>query len=211
MTWLSRMLAFDMNTTWPTYLRLEIVLCVALSWAPASSATDCVETVVIDSVEHKVTALWCGQALDSLQIAKSEALVQLPQEQTFEEYRIYVLPEVRNAFVRMAEAARKDSINLVVDSGWRSLSFQRRLIKRRMAAGDSFDEVLNSVAPPGYSEHHTGRALDLCPSMASFAFTDTYRWLTKRASEFGFFETLPQDPSAPLTWESWHWTFQTEK
>lgn len=187
-----------------------MVLAVALACAPVSCAAECDETVVIDSIEHQITDLWCGKALDSLQIVQPEALVQLPQEQTFESYRIYVLPETREAFVEMAQAAQEDSIYLTADSGWRSLAFQRRLIKRRMAAGDSFAEVLNSVAPPGYSEHHTGRALDICPSIARFAYTDTYRWLTEHAAKYGFFETLPQDPDAPLTWESWHWTYQAK-
>jgi LAS superfamily LD-carboxypeptidase LdcB len=44
------------------------------------------------------------------------------------------------------------------------------------------------------------------PSEAIFAFTETYRWLSEHAAEYGFFETLPEDPNAPLTWESWHWT-----
>jgi D-alanyl-D-alanine carboxypeptidase len=107
----------------------------------------------------------------------------------------------------MATAAHEDSVELIADSGWRSLSFQRQIIRKRMAAGDSFEEVLNSVAPPGYSEHHTGRALDLCPSEARFAFTETYRWLSEHGAEFGFHETLPKNPRAPLTWESWHWTY----
>lgn len=167
----------------------------------------CDETVIIDSVEYHVTELWCGRALDSTAIAKPEQLVQLPQELTYEDYRIYVLPVTREAFVNMAAAALEDSVELIADSGWRSLSFQRRIIRNRMAAGDSFDKVLNSVAPPGYSEHHTGRALDLCPSEARFAFTETYIWLVAHAAEFGFYETLPKDPHAPLTWESWHWTY----
>ena len=139
--------------------------------------------------------------------ARPSGLVPVPQELTFEDYRIYAPPEVRDAFGAMAAAAATDSISLQADSGFRSLGFQRRIMKRRLASGDSFDKVLLSVAPPGYSEHHTGRALDLCPSEANFAFTATYDWLRENAARFGFYETLPEDPAAPLTWESWHWTW----
>jgi len=191
-------------------LGLIVLLPLLLSLVSIAGADDCHETVMIDSVEYTVTDYWCGQMIDSSAIAKPEHLVKLPQELTFEDYRIYVLPQARDAFVKMAEAARKDSVELIVDSGFRSPAFQRRIINKRLASGDSFDEVLNSVAPPGYSEHHTGRAFDLCPSEARFAFTETYRWLKENASRYGFFETLPEDPNAPLTWESWHWTYRGE-
>ncbi len=173
----------------------------------ACPAGDCLETAVIDSVQYAVTDFWCGKALDSAQIAMPEQLVPLPQQLTFEDYRIYVLPQTCEAFVKMAEAARRDSIELIADSGFRSPAFQRSIIRRRMEKGDRFEKVLESVAPPGYSEHHTGRTLDLCPSEARFAFSDAYHWLKEHAPEYGFFETLPEDPAAPLTWESWHWTY----
>ncbi len=189
-----------------TVLKYSLLLAL---WSISLSCTaaDGDETIVVDSIEYTVTDLWRGRALDSTALATPDMLVQLPQESTFEDYRIYVLPVTRNAFAAMAAAALKDSVILIADSGWRSLSFQRRIIRTRMAAGDSFEEVLNSVAPPGYSEHHTGRTLDLCPSEAQFAFTPTYFWLTEHAASYGFHETLPEDPKAPLTWESWHWTY----
>lgn len=167
----------------------------------------CDETVTIDSTEYPIGDFWCGRRLDSTEIADPGDLVQLPQELTFQEYRIYVLPETRDAFVAMARAAEADSISLRADSGFRSPNFQRRIIRGRLERGDGFETILKSVAPPGYSEHHTGRALDLCPSEAIFAFTDTYTWLKKNAGEYGFYETLPEDPKAPLTWESWHWAY----
>ncbi len=195
---------------WRNYKRTcSWVLLVLLTGSP-TGAEDCTETVTIDSVEYRLSEFWCGRGFDRADIARPESLVQLLQELTFEDYRIYVLPQTRDAFTAMAEAARKDSVELIVDSGFRSLSFQRRIIRHRLAAGDSFEQVMNSVAPPGYSEHHTGRSLDLCPSEARFAYTAAYRWLKEHALEHGFFETLPQDPEAPLTWESWHWTHRPD-
>ncbi len=193
-----------------TYKWVPLLLTMVVGLVPfgLALAGDPAETVVIDSIEYQVSEFWCGQLLDSSEIALPIDLVQLPQELTYEEYRIYVLPQARDALVVMAEAALKDSIELIADSGYRSLSYQRLIVKNRLAAGDSFEEIQTSVAPPGYSEHHTGRALDLCPSEARFAFTDTYCWLTEHAAEYGFYETLPENPAAPLTWESWHWTWR---
>ncbi len=131
----------------------------------------------------------------------------LPQELTFEDYRIYVADDAGRAFVQMAVSAGDDSVALIVDSGYRSVAYQRRIIARRLAGGQSIARIMAFVAPPGYSEHHTGRAFDLVPSAAAFADTDTYRWLSQNAGRFGFKETLPAAGQDSAAWESWHWTF----
>lgn len=172
-----------------------------------AKASACDESFVIDSVDYKIPTQWCGKAIDSSLLAKPNQLRQLPQEYTYQDYRIYVLPEVREAFVQMAKAAAKDSIDLIADSGFRSLSFQRRIIRYRLSQGDEMMTILKSVAPPGYSQHHTGRALDLVPSEAKFAFTRAYTWLQENAEKFGFVETLPEDPTGESPWEAWHWYF----
>jgi len=184
------------------------VLCAGLAFT--IFAEDCEETVVIDDVEYTLPDPWCGQALDSTDIAEPSQLVRLPDELTFEDYRIYVLPETRDAFVKMAEAAKKDSIDLIADSGFRSPGFQLRIIKRRLERGDSIDDIFHSVAPPGYSQHHTGLALDLCPSEARFAYSDTYRWLKENAAGFGFVESMPEDRTGGSPWESWHWYYSVK-
>ena len=186
---------------------LTALLGLLSAMAIVSPSVACDDTIVIDSVTYNISNYWCGRRLDSSALAKPSDLVQLPQALTFETYRIYVLPATREAFVAMAAAAKADSVLLIADSGFRSRAFQARIIRRRLDQGDSFEKVLQSVAPPGYSEHHTGRALDLCPSEAIFAFSKTYAWLKKHAAKYGFYETLPEDPAAPLTWESWHWAY----
>ena len=169
--------------------------------------SSCQETVMIDSVEYAVSLRWCGKKIDSALVADPVVLVRLPEELCFEASRIYVLPETRDAFANMAEAARKDSVELITDSGYRSASFQERIIKRRMNEGSSFENVIRFVAPPGYSQHETGRALDMVPSEARFVYTDAYQWLKVNASEYGFYETLPEDSTGETYWESWHWYY----
>jgi D-alanyl-D-alanine carboxypeptidase len=168
---------------------------------------ECEETVVINSVAYRVPPRWCGKAIDSSLIADPATLVRLPDELSFEDSRIYVRRETRDAFVRMAAAARKDSVKLIVDSGYRSASFQRRIISRRMAEGASFKKVVRFTAPPGYSEHQTGLVVDLVPSEARFAHMLIYEWLRRHARTYGFVESLPEDPTGEAFWESWHWRF----
>lgn len=169
---------------------------------------ECSETITIDSVEYRVPAEWCGQRLDSSQIADPAKLVKLPAELSFEDYSIYVLPETRDAFVLMAAAAKKDSVDLIADSGFRSAGYQRRIISRRLAEGEKPDKVLSMVAPPGYSQHESGFALDLVPSEARFAKSEAYRWLKSHASKFGFFETYPDSAGRKHPWEPWHWAYR---
>ncbi len=172
-----------------------------------TSCGDTDSTIVIDSVEYEIPAKWESEKIDSALIADPETLKQLPQEFTYEEYRIYLTKETRDAFVEMAEAAKGDSVMLIADSGYRSANFQKRIIKRRMEQGDSFEKIMRFVAPPGYSQHETGRAFDLVPSEVEFAKTEMYAWLKENAAKFGFKETYPYEKDNPSRWEPWHWYY----
>ncbi len=166
--------------------------------------------MTIDSVEYELTEQWHGQKIDSLDYADKTKLVQLPNELTYQDYRIFLTAETRDAFVQMAEAAKRDSITLIVDSGYRSPEFQARIIKRRMKTGESFARVIRFVAPPGYSQHHTGKACDLVPSEVRFAKSRIYNWLKENASMFGFYETYPNNEESKLSWEPWHWFYKKD-
>ena len=93
------------------------------------------------------------------------------------ELGIYVTPETRDAVVAMAAAARKQGIRLEVDSGFRSYGFQKRVLEGLLAKGRPFLNAIRWTAPPGYSEHITGRALDFVPSDADFKDVPAYEWL----------------------------------
>ena len=187
------------------------MLLVAASFISSSAgAEDCHEKIVIDSVEYILPERWCGKKLDSLDIADPKKLTRLPDSLTFEDYRIYVLPETKDALLVMSSEARKDSVFLIVDSGFRSVGFQKRIIKNRLKAGEEYQKVINFIAPPGYSQHHSGLAVDFFPSEALFARTNEYLWLKNNAAEFGFYESYPEDSTGNIPWESWHWTFKSD-
>jgi len=190
-----------------------ILIALAVALAALLSAGSCraedPELVTIDSVAYELPERWIGQRIDSSMIAVGDTLVRLPYEFTYDSSRIYVTRATREAFLAMAEAAKKAGVLLQADSGFRSASFQRRIIRRRLAAGEAFARIARHVAPPGYSQHQTGRALDLVPSEARFAFTETYRWLKDHAGKYGFTETYPEltDDANGTWWESWHWMY----
>jgi D-alanyl-D-alanine carboxypeptidase len=187
--------------------QLLLVFFPLVSMLTSAGQTECVDSFLVDSTYYSVPELWCGLAVDSAMAADPASLVRIPEEYCYESYRIYVTPETRDAFVRMAQAATADSVNLIADSGYRSARFQERIFRRRLKEGESIEEILIKVAPPGYSEHQTGRAFDLVPSEAVFAHSEAYAWLIQHAAEFGFYETYPQNDSTSYPWEAWHWLY----
>jgi len=178
----------------------------------SSSAGACDETFALDSAVYPVPERWCGQLIDSSLLAVPDSLVRLPAELCWETYRIYVTRATREAFVAMAEAAARDSVSLIAKSGFRSARYQRELIRRRLREGQPLATVLKYVAPPGYSEHETGRALDLASSNGTFEKSPAYRWLKAHAEAYGFRETMPEPPvgcgeNEAIAWEPWHWYY----
>ena len=187
-----------------------LLLVVASLISFSTKAEDCHEKIVIDSVEYILPERWCGKKLDSLDIADPKKLTKLPDSLTYESYRIYVLPKTKDALSVMSSQARKDSVFLIVDSGCRSVGFQIRIIKNRLYAGEEYQKVSNYVAPPGYSQHHSGLAVDFFPSEALFAKSKEYLWLKNNAANFGFYEAYPEDSTGYIPWESWHWIFYSD-
>lgn len=110
----------------------------------------------------------------------------------------------------MDAAAQQDGIELLLVSGYRSIERQTEIIERKLAQGQTIDEILKVSAAPGYSEHHTGRALDLntpgCEALSeAFDQTDAFRWLEENAARFQFFLSYPKDNRHNIAYEPWHW------
>jgi D-alanyl-D-alanine carboxypeptidase len=123
-------------------------------------------------------------------------------------------PETAQAWQQMKDAARADGIGLEIVSAFRSVQRQVDIIRAKLDSGLSIDTILRSSAPPGYSEHHTGRAIDIntpgCdPLEGVFEETAAFRWLTANAQRFGFTMSYPRDNPFGYIHEPWHWCFQS--
>ena len=92
------------------------------------------------------------------------------------------------AFRAMARAAAKAGLDLRIRSGFRSHAKQKQLYKEYQRGQGHL------AARPGYSNHESGRALDIY-------ITDyrVYEWLKQHAAEYGFHRTVPG--------EAWHWEY----
>lgn len=120
-----------------------------------------------------------------------------------------------SAWVAMRSAASVDGIELVPFSGFRSYLYQKGLIAAKISRGVPIHEILRVLAAPGYSEHHTGEAIDVttigCPAAEEvFADTPAYKWLCVRAAEFGFKESFSKNNPHNLVYEPWHWKFHAK-
>lgn len=103
-----------------------------------------------------------------------------------------VLVEVNTAKALMAmkDAADKDGVYLQAWSGFRSNEKQQELYDA-WKSGQG-----NPAAKPGYSNHQSGRAVDI--NLLGVP-KETYAWLLKHAGKFGFKRTVPSEP--------WHWEY----
>lgn len=122
-------------------------------------------------------------------------------------------PATAEGWARMRDAASESGVILDLVSAWRSVDYQSRLIRKKLEAGQVMDDILCVNAAPGFSEHHTGRALDLntpgCePLTEAFETTVAFDWLTRYAAEFGFVMSYPRDNPFGIIYEPWHWAYQ---
>lgn len=118
------------------------------------------------------------------------------------------------AWGEMREAGKAAGIDLLLVSAFRTVDYQRAILDRKVAAGTPIDEILKVNTAPGYSEHHTGRAVDIatrgCPPLTeAFEDTDAFAWLTANASRFGFAMSYPRDNAYGIVYEPWHWCWRS--
>lgn len=120
--------------------------------------------------------------------------------------------DAAESWMRMMETAAKDGVSLQVVSGFRSVEYQRSLILRKLNSGEHIDSILKVNAAPGYSEHHTGRAVDVTAEgfealSESFDRSEFFRWLGNHAESFGFRMSYPKGNRHGFAYEPWHWMF----
>ncbi len=91
------------------------------------------------------------------------------------------------AWRQMCVSATSENIALKPYSGFRSYLHQKQLIKRKLDNGRLLDVILTETAIPGFSEHHSGRAVDVCAEgqfylSEDFEKTEAFAWLKGNAA-----------------------------
>lgn len=122
----------------------------------------------------------------------------------------WLAPRAARAFMRMREAATAAAIHLQPVSAFRSTAYQLDILRRKLERGQAIEQILQISAAPGYSEHHSGRAIDLTvsgfPALdESFEASAAFVWLRAHAHRFGFALSYPRDNPHGIAYEPWHW------
>ena len=134
----------------------------------------------------------------------------------FDRYQrpLWLTDTATDAWRAMQAAAQANSVALDAISGYRSHAYQLGIFRRKRERGLSVEDILAVNAAPGFSEHHSGNALDIGtagepPAEESFENTDAFDWLCSHAGSFGFSLSYPRDNPHGIVYEPWHWCWST--
>lgn len=155
-------------------------------------------------VEHALVV----RGLTAFEEARELVFVELGSEGRDQ----FLVKDAALAWHSLKAAAKSDGVELVLASSFRSIARQADIIRKKLGEGRTLDDILSSVAPPGYSEHHTGRAVDIVtrehPDLEdSFETTREFAWLQVHASRFGFVMSYPRGNPVGYIYEPWHWCY----
>ena len=148
-------------------------------------------------------------------------LGHLPYKEISKEKLVLIEPNIEvhidmsESLLQMRNDAKKDGIFLVFLSGYRSINLQEDIfyslksIRNQIAA-----ERARVSAPPGYSEHSTGFAIDIGDAdkretdfEVEFENTDAFRWLKLNAAKYHFKLSFDQN-NKTVDYEPWHWRYE---
>lgn len=119
-------------------------------------------------------------------------------------------------FLAMQRDAAAEGIALTLLSAFRSVDEQKNLFfavkaQRNQTARDR----AKVSAPPGFSEHSTGYAIDVgdlsqphTNLSAAFTQTKAYRWLSQNAARYQYTLSFPAGNPQGVSFEPWHWRYE---
>jgi D-alanyl-D-alanine carboxypeptidase len=127
----------------------------------------------------------------------------------------WLTPRAARAWTHMRDAAASNDVMLEIVSAFRSIEYQLGIIRRKVERGLSMDEILRVSAAPAYSEHHSGRALDLTtpnytPLEEDFENSPAFAWLSTNAKLYGFTMSYPRGNPHGIAYEPWHWCWHAK-
>ncbi len=140
----------------------------------------------------------------------------------------YLRKETYEAFVKMAEAAQKDGVNLFIISATRNYEAQKSIWEnkwegRTLVEGKNLTTITNLSerarmillysSMPGTSRHHWGTDMDLNALENSYFESGDglkiYQWLLIHSAEYGFCQPYTSKAQGRTGYEEekWHWSY----
>lgn len=119
--------------------------------------------------------------------------------------------EARDAFYNMAHDLEKENLHIRIISGYRSIKYQEDLYNSYLK-NNSQEKVDTYSARSGFSEHHTGLAIDVDNGKVDFnhfQITEEFKWLQANAYKYGFILRYPygKEKITGYTYEPWHYRY----
>ena len=154
-------------------------------------------------------------------IDENRILGHLPYSEISKEKLVLIEPnlevhvDMRDSLLKMRDEAKKDGIYLVFLSGYRSINLQSDIFfSLKSIRNQEASERARVSAPPGYSEHSTGFAIDIGDATqretdfeTEFENTDAFKWLIKNAAKFHFKLSFSKN-NKYIDYEPWHWRYE---
>jgi len=148
-------------------------------------------------------------------------LGHLPYEEISRDKLVLIEPNIEvhidmyDSLIKMRDEAKNDGIHLVFLSGFRSINLQNEIFySLKSVRNQEAAERARVSAPPGYSEHSTGFAIDIGDATqretdfeTEFENTEAFKWLIKNAAKFHFKLSFTKD-SKYIDYEPWHWRYE---
>jgi len=171
-----------------------------------------------DALDDALLACWRRLGIpENLLEEKNLVLYSEPESLTLAETGAdgrehYLEHSAAQAWTSMKRAAQADSIDIHIVSAFRSIERQTEILERKLRAGQRLEQIFAVSAPPGCSEHHTGRAIDIgtggsAALEAQFEATEAFRWLEANGARFGFRLSYPPGNIHGYDYEPWHWCY----
>ena len=218
-----------------TVLACCVTGCIAfaLSQEPQAAASSAASQPAASSSDAENGLLTAAQAqalLDDPRMVLVNHTNKMPDDHTFTTKACgsatavnkTLQTEAADAFLAMQAAAAKDGVDVRMQSGYRSVSYQKKLydnktqyyLNKGLSEAAAREKAAAIVNPPGCSEHNCGLAADLnSPEHTTldtgFADTAAFRWLCENAEQYGFILRYPKEAESVtgITYEPWHWRY----
>lgn len=122
-----------------------------------------------------------------------------------------VILQLNELLKKFQSDTNDQSINVI--SGYRSRNYQQTLLDNKVRQV-GVTEAAMWVSKPGYSEHHSGLALDLGlysnkGVSSDYTGTGRYVWINQNCHRYGFIVRYPEDKKeiTKIAYEPWHFRY----
>ena len=160
--------------------------------------------LVLVNKEHQVPENW----LESIRLCSAT-------KSTGEE--IFVEEKTLKQYYELRKALSENGIHILLTGAYRSTEYQKKL-SIRLEKKHGLQYVKDYVATPGFSEHHTGLAIDICLLIGDrivnqrdelFQNKEIFAKIHQRLADFGFILRYPEgkEDVTGYKYEPWHIRF----